>query len=407
MRLLVISNLFHPDRAGGAAVFSDLCFGLAEAGHDVTVYTSHPYYPEWRHKSVHRRWRIQREQIRGVEVIRHGLYLPSNPSSLPSRLLYEVSFAVSLLRSTFRHRDRDAVLVFCPLLGSVLFAAVRRVFLRQPIWLNVQDLPADAAAATGISRSRWFDRVAERAQYALFNRTDLWTTISPVMLHRLKASRYAKRDVRLRPNWLHASLDELVTGLRETRPLDESRPVELLYAGNIGMKQHLDAFCASLAEHHLPFRFRIHGEGSGARAVKAWVERSNDPRFTFGDFLDEGAFAQALSRTDFFVITERPGVGGSFVPSKLIPAISSGTPIFSVCDAVGPLGVETRDHGIGVQCGWDDLALGLRQIGALRRSVDAYEELRQRCLERAEIAYGRAAALDDAGRLLQHLVEGG
>ncbi len=32
MKILVISNLFYPDRGGGASVFSDLCFGLVKAG---------------------------------------------------------------------------------------------------------------------------------------------------------------------------------------------------------------------------------------------------------------------------------------------------------------------------------------------------------------------------------------
>ena len=40
----MVTNLFHPDRGGGASVFSDLCYGLAERGHDVTVYAAYPYY---------------------------------------------------------------------------------------------------------------------------------------------------------------------------------------------------------------------------------------------------------------------------------------------------------------------------------------------------------------------------
>ena len=52
MKLLVVTNLFHPDRGGGASVFSDMCYGLVERGHDVTVYGAYPYYPEWRNKSA-------------------------------------------------------------------------------------------------------------------------------------------------------------------------------------------------------------------------------------------------------------------------------------------------------------------------------------------------------------------
>lgn len=41
IRLLVVVNVFYPDRGGGAAVFSDMCYALAERGIDVTVHSVH------------------------------------------------------------------------------------------------------------------------------------------------------------------------------------------------------------------------------------------------------------------------------------------------------------------------------------------------------------------------------
>lgn len=87
MKLLVITNLFHPDRGGGASVFSDLCFGLADKGWDVTVLTTYPYYPEWRRKEGCSPWRIERETLHRVDVWRHGIYVPANPSRLLPRSL--------------------------------------------------------------------------------------------------------------------------------------------------------------------------------------------------------------------------------------------------------------------------------------------------------------------------------
>ncbi len=63
MKLLVITMLYEPDCVGIAAVASDMCAALADRGHNVTVYTTYPYYPEWKQKADARPWQIQQETI--------------------------------------------------------------------------------------------------------------------------------------------------------------------------------------------------------------------------------------------------------------------------------------------------------------------------------------------------------
>ena len=82
LRLLVVSMLYEPDCVGIAPVATDLCRGLARRGHQVTVYTTYPYYPEWRRKSDVNAWKIQQEELGNVCVKRFGLYVPSKPSRL-------------------------------------------------------------------------------------------------------------------------------------------------------------------------------------------------------------------------------------------------------------------------------------------------------------------------------------
>ncbi|MEX0747834.1 MAG: hypothetical protein WD275_07530, partial [Rhodothermales bacterium] len=95
VRLLVVVNVFEPD-LGGGVLFSDLCYGLAERGFEVTVRCAYPYYPEWRDKSGGNGLRIRTSLKNGVRIERFGLYIPRHPNSLPERLLYESSFYCSL-----------------------------------------------------------------------------------------------------------------------------------------------------------------------------------------------------------------------------------------------------------------------------------------------------------------------
>lgn len=392
MKLLVITNLFFPDRGGGASVFSDLCFSLVRRGWEVDVFTTYPYYPEWRRKSGRSIWSIEREEMQGVRIWRHGIYVPNKPGKLMPRLLYELSFTLSLLRSLLRGGRRDLVMVYCPLLGAVLFAALRKAFFKEPLWLNVQDIPADAAAASGICDSRVFLRLAQTMQRWLFNVADIWSTISPVMAQRLRGMIRRQQPLHDFPNWLNDSMAREI----EILPSDKlgrgtGNPVSLLYAGNIGGKQGLLDFCQGLAATDSAFRFTIHGDGSESAAVARFCGESRDKRFEFKPFLDEAAFVRALHQTDLFVITEKSGSGASFIPSKLIPCIATGTPILSVCDKAGPLGCEVGGNNLGLTLEWEQLPSLPAALSRITTQPQLFMELQRNCLARAQAFTGQQA----------------
>lgn len=402
MKILVVTNLFFPDRGGGASVFSDLCFGLAERGHQVTVFTTYPYYPEWRRKSDDNPWRVRRETLHGVDVRRYGLYVPSKPGGLVSRVLLEGSFLASLLRSLARFERYDAVVAYCPLASAVAYAGVRRLLAGEPLWLNVQDIPADAAAASGISRSRFFNRFADWVQRQLFRRADCITSISPSMLTRCQEIAAPTRRAELFPNFLNGSLADEVHKLPSKLGRPAADPIRLLYAGNIGAKQGLREFCEQLQRSEIPFQFTIHGDGGAAGQVREFIEQSGDSRFRFGPFLDEAGFAQALHASDLFVITEKQGIGASFIPSKLIPCIATGTPILAICDRESPLGQELSEWNLGVNLPWSRQADLPERLARLTADPAELAQLQQNCLDRAR-HYGRDAALDHAEEILEAL----
>jgi len=354
IRLLVVVNVYRPD-LGGGVLFADLCEGLAERGFQVTVKCAYSYYPEWTDKSGENGWRIRSTIENHVHVERHGLFIPSNPNSLGQRLLYEASFYFSLRRRRPGKASFDAVLVICPLVGAVAYAASVRRKTGAPLWLNVQDLSAQAAAAGGIAGSARFTDLLLSIQNYLFSRADVWSSISEPMVDVLSTVRRTLNPVELVPNWLHESLASQIRAHPKPQHRSGSEIVRLLYSGNIGTKQDLLGFCQYLHSTDLAFHLLIQGDGGRAPDLKRWLGGVLDNRFEFRALSDEEGLARALAEADFYLITERPGVGSSFIPSKLIPGMTSGTPILAVCDPGSPLGLEMAHYHIGERIDWSNL----------------------------------------------------
>ncbi|MBI1320854.1 MAG: glycosyltransferase [Candidatus Hydrogenedens sp.] len=405
-RLLIVVNVFNPDRGGGGAIFSDLAYGLAARGFDVTVRCAYPYYPEWTDKSGNNGCAIERYDDQGAHIERYGLFIPSKPNSLFQRLLYEASFLLSLLRSLPRGGRFDMVMVYCPLVGAVAFAVANKLIWRKPLWLNVQDLSADAAAASGIAKGRAVIALLRGVQSWFFNRAEIWSSISPVMVDRLRAIRKRNQPIVYLPNWLNGSMADELARLEDKTGRAPGRPVRLLYAGNIGTKQDLLLFCQRLQQSDAPFTFRIHGNGGRADDIRDWVASVNDPRFTFGPFLDEAGFASALHETDFFVITEKAKSGGSFIPCKAISGLASHSAILAVCDDDSPLGQEMREAQPGPCFTWEQLNEVPAFLARVAEGTENFTGWQENARARAHF-YARDAVIDRCAQAIRAVIAGG
>ena len=71
--------------------------------------------------------------------------------------------------------------------------------------------------------------------------------------------------------------------------------------------------------------------------------------------MDEESYVEKLMSSSVCLITQRCGVGANFLPSKLLPAMATGTPILAVCPSDSPLAVEVNEGKIGVVINPGDL----------------------------------------------------
>jgi colanic acid biosynthesis glycosyl transferase WcaI len=346
MRIHLITNLFTPDKLAGAALFTDLALYLRDQGHDVWVTTTFPYYPAWALRPEDEGVSVRDEVCEGIPVRRVGMYVPRRVSG-KTRLLSDLSFLWSLLRHGRHPGQRPEIVVTAmPMLSQCL--AQRFLYIRKniPRFITVQDFVAEAALELGILKAPGLAPLLRGLQRWALRSAQALSTISPHMLERLEENVGEDRQISFIPNWIHKDLQ---TEIDRQKPQAPSRtPGLLFYSGNLGVKQGLPAFIdqfhsASGAE--LGWGLKINGGGVERNVLQSVVGTKLGIRI--GPVQVEEAYVGSLLEAAACLVTQRPGVGSNFIPSKLLPALATGTPVLAVCDFKSPLGKEVLDGGFG------------------------------------------------------------
>src|SRR5690242_1321897 len=147
MRIAYVTQWFDPE----PNIVKGIAFvrALEAAGHQVTVVTGLPNYPDGKIYPGYRLRLIQHETLGGVKVVRLPLYPSHDRSSLRRSMNFLSFFISAFLYLLFRRSRFDLAYVYHPPITVGLAAACAGV----PFVLDVQDLWPDTIAATGMRRA--------------------------------------------------------------------------------------------------------------------------------------------------------------------------------------------------------------------------------------------------------------
>src|ERR1700692_945061 len=81
MRILILGINYWPEETGIGAFTTYRAEYLASLGHDVTVCTTFPYYPEWKVAAGYAGRLLSNESRNGVRILRSFAYIPGSVSS--------------------------------------------------------------------------------------------------------------------------------------------------------------------------------------------------------------------------------------------------------------------------------------------------------------------------------------
>lgn len=370
MRLLFVTQYFEPENFR----VNDLVAGFIARGHQVTVLTGQPNYPEGKFFAGYG-WRGPcQESIFGADVIRVQLIPRGNGSALRLLLNY-VSFALSACWGVlFRlpsGRCFDAIFVFEPSPITVgIPAALARWRYRAPVLFWVLDLWPESLVAVKAVRSPFLLQCVEALVRWIYRRCDRVLVPSRAFVPEVVRHGVPQAAVRYLPNWGEAVFESLPAPGDIANLQRFPAGFRILFAGNVGAAQDFPRILD--AAMHLKARSDVQWLILGDGRIAAWARAEVVSRglehtvyFLGQRPLEEmpGYFAAA----DALLLSLRPDpIFARTVPGKLQSYLAAGRPVLAMLDGEGAHIVLEADAGFCCAAGDSDaLAAAVVRLAAM------------------------------------------
>ena len=372
MRLLVVSQYFWPENFR----INDLVGELVSRGHQVTVLTGLPNYPEGKVFQEYREDPQRFLNYEGAKIIRVPM-TARGQGSLRLMLNY-LSFAVSASVLGFwklRGRQFDSIFAYQASPVTVgLPALVMRAIKSAPLAFWVLDLWPETLQAVGVVRRPIFLRAVGKLVSYIYKRSDLILVQSKRFIPQVQ--KYAGNSIRVEyfPSWAEPFFGSKDVGYADEVP-PKTGSFNVLFAGNIGDAQDFPAILAAAEslKSHSHIRWLIVGDGRLARWVADEIKRRNlhDCVLMLGRYPVERMPAFFKHANALLVSLKDEPIFSMTIPGKLQSYLAAGIPVVAMLNGEGAKVV--RDSQSGLTCAAGDHA-GLA-AAVLRLSEMTNEQL--------------------------------
>ena len=335
MRILVISQYFYPENFR----INDICIGLKEQGHSVSVLTAKPNYPKGKYYEGYNFFNKSEELYQGINIYRSPI-IPRGTGTGIKLFINYISFVIfGILRVLFLNKKFDKVFVYAPSPITVGYIGIiASIKFRAKSYLWIHDLwPESVKDAGGINNKFILNLIdlMTRSIY-LFYKTIL--VQSPYFNDYLLEQRVSENKIIYYPYYAE-NFYRVVKPKKEIKSLFGDA-INIVFAGNIGVAQSFDTIidAAIILKKKLSnFTFIIIGDGRDKKRVVDRINKlSLSDNFIFlgsyppTDMSDFFACADALlvslKDTEIFSMT---------IPGKLQSYLACGKPIIASLNGIG------------------------------------------------------------------------
>jgi glycosyltransferase involved in cell wall biosynthesis len=407
MRLLVVTQYFWPENFR----INDLVAELVRRGHEVTVLTGRPNYPDGNIFSEFLKNPSSFDLYEGARVVRVPL-LPRGQGNLMLMLNY-LTFALSgSFLGPWKLRGCQFDAIFTCQLSPVTVgipAAVMRAVKKVPMAFWVLDLWPESLQAIGVVRSKLLLHFVGKLVASIYKRCDLILAQSRSFVPAIAQYAGSRNRIEYFPSW-----SDLVFNAADVEAATEisvkQGSFNILFAGNIGEAQDFPAIlvAAERLKDYPDIRWLIVGDGRMAGwvadEIKARgledcvsmlgrypVERM--PSF----FKHADALLVSLKDEPIFALT---------IPGKLQSYLAAGIPVLAMLNGEGADVIRNANAGLACAAG-DAKQLAQAVLELVAMSDDERRQLGANGRVYAQKEFNREALMDKLEGWFEEMINAG
>ena len=356
LKILIVTQYFWPENMR----INDLVRAFSENGHEVSVLTGWPNYPEG---SVYSEFSASPERFKsyfGARIVR--VPLVSRGKRSVSLIFNYVSFFLSASTlGVFKLRNEkfDAVFVYAvsPIMAAIPAVVLGRI-KKVPVFVWVLDLWPETLRAVGVLRQPALLALVGRVVSAIYNRADYLLLQSKGFADNVK--QYCTKEITPErliyfPSWAEDDFSASTPLTSNLLERDDS-VFTIVFAGNLGEAQDFPAIleAAEALKDKVAVRWVIVGDGRMSKWLHEQVTTRNLSNVLLlgrhplsempGVFACADALLVSLKTNDVFEKT---------IPGKVQAYMASSKPILGMINGEAARVIE--ESGGGVSCPSGDI----------------------------------------------------
>lgn len=394
MKILFLTDNFPPEVNAPATRTFEHCREWVKAGHDVTVITCFPNYPQGKVYPGYTNSLCKTECMDGIKVVRVWSYMTANKGFI-KRIIDFISFSVtSFFAGLFR--ECDIIVATSPQFFTALSGRTLGFFKRKPWIMEVRDLWPDSIKAVGAMK--------ESVVLKYFSKEEKWCYSSAkkiVVVTNSFKREIAKKGIPEDKIFVikNGANTELFKPREKSQELLRKLGLEgkrvLGYVGTLGMAHKID-FLIDCVKDLDDYALMILGNGAEKENIQQKIESEGIKNVVLLDSVSKNEVAEYIALQDAALVNLRKSsLFTTVIPSKIFETASMRIPIMLGVDGEAREMVE--EFGAGLFYEPENREDFLEKLNTLFSSPEVYKN----CCDGGE----KLAAAYDRKRLAAEMLE--
>jgi colanic acid biosynthesis glycosyl transferase WcaI len=385
LKILILSQYFYPENFR----INDIAKNLVKNGHNVTVITGLPNYPDGEFFDGYGFFKKNKtENYHGVKVVRCSIYPRKNGSTINLILNYlSYAFSASVKTLSLRKSNFDISLAFAVSPITVVLPGIFLKYIKAtPLVTWVQDLWPESVVAASSLKNRFILSLIEKLVIYIYKNTDKILVSSKGMIDSIISKKVHRSKISYLPQWAEGVFEKNV--ITRNVSITFPRGFRVVFAGNIGFAQDIPSILK--AAKILKFEKDIHFIFIGSGSMRAWLSENikknglSDSVHLFGSFPLED-MPYFYDQSDALLVSlGNKSIWSITVPGKVQSYLTSGKPILSMMDGEGSKLIKEANAGLITSSGdYIGLSKNIKKIKSFKQ--------RERCKmgENGKIFYNK------------------